>query len=144
RNRPLPLSMLPRSAVERLRGAGVIATRDRLFDAKGVRYDRFVMLEDGPSSAASRHLLPASGEKANDLVVAPRPASGEKDNRLVVAPRPASGEKDNDLAVAPRPASGEKDNDLVVAPRPASGETDNRLVVAPRPAKRGEGGRRPG
>ena len=89
RNRPLPLSMLPRSAVERLRGAGVIATRDRLFDAKGVRYDRFVMLEDGPSSAASRHLLPASGEKDNDLVVAPRPASGETDNRLVVAPRPA-------------------------------------------------------
>jgi len=89
RNRPLPLSMLPRSAVERLRGAGVIATRDRLFDAKGVRYDRFVMLEDGPSSAASRHPPPASGEKGNGLVVAPRPASGETDNRLDVAPRPA-------------------------------------------------------
>jgi primosomal protein N' (replication factor Y) len=55
RNRPLPLSMLPRSAVERLRGSGIIATRDRLFDAKGVRYDRFVVLEDHvapPSSAA--------------------------------------------------------------------------------------------
>jgi len=47
RNRPLPLSMLPRSAIERLRGAGIIATRDRLFDAKGVRYDRFVGLEEG-------------------------------------------------------------------------------------------------
>src|SRR5438552_2022401 len=50
RNRPLPLSMLPRSAIERLRGAGIIATRDRLFDAKGVRYDRFVTLEEGASA----------------------------------------------------------------------------------------------
>lgn len=45
RNRPLPVSMLPRSSVERMRAAGVIVTRDRLFDAKGVRYDRFVVLE---------------------------------------------------------------------------------------------------
>jgi primosomal protein N' (replication factor Y) (superfamily II helicase) len=50
RNRPLPLSMLPRSAIERLRGAGIIVTRDRLFDAKGVRYDRFVVLEEGAST----------------------------------------------------------------------------------------------
>ena len=45
RKRPLPLSMLSRSTIERLRGAGIIATRDRLVDAKGVRYDRFVILE---------------------------------------------------------------------------------------------------
>jgi len=51
RKRPLALSMIfdemqvSRSAIARLRDAGVIAVRDRLRDAEGVRYDRFVILE---------------------------------------------------------------------------------------------------
>jgi len=51
RKRPLPLSMIfedlkiSRSAIDRLRDAGVIAVRDRLQDAKGVRYDRFVIFD---------------------------------------------------------------------------------------------------
>ena len=50
-NRPLMLSALfaeakvPRSAIERLRDAGLITIADKLTDAKGVRYDRFVVLE---------------------------------------------------------------------------------------------------
>jgi primosomal protein N' (replication factor Y) (superfamily II helicase) len=49
--RPLPLSMLfdelkaSRGAIERLRDAGLIAVRDRVHDAKGVRFDRFAVLE---------------------------------------------------------------------------------------------------
>ncbi|MBV9493979.1 MAG: primosomal protein N' [Acidobacteria bacterium] len=48
RKRPLPLNALlqemkvGRSALDRLRGAGIIAINDQLQDAKGVRYDRFV------------------------------------------------------------------------------------------------------
>ena len=51
RKRPLPLSMIfeelkvSRSAIERLRDAGIIAVRDRFQDAKGVRYDRFVVFD---------------------------------------------------------------------------------------------------
>jgi len=50
-NRPLMLNALfteakvARSSIERLRAAGLITLRDRLTDAKGVRYDRFVILE---------------------------------------------------------------------------------------------------
>ncbi|MEO8034489.1 MAG: primosomal protein N', partial [Acidobacteriota bacterium] len=50
-NRAVPLSMLfsearvSRPSIERLRDAGLISVRDRLQDAKGVRYDRFVILE---------------------------------------------------------------------------------------------------
>jgi primosomal protein N' (replication factor Y) len=49
--RPMTLATLfadakvPRSAIDRLRDAGLISIRDRLQDAKGVRYDRFVLLE---------------------------------------------------------------------------------------------------
>ncbi len=49
--RPLPVSAIfeemkvSRSAVERLRDAGIIALHDRLRDAEGVRFDRFVVLE---------------------------------------------------------------------------------------------------
>jgi primosomal protein N' (replication factor Y) len=56
RRRPLPLSMIfddlnvSRSAVARLRDAGVIALQDRLRDAEGVRYDRFVVLEASPGA----------------------------------------------------------------------------------------------
>ena len=54
RKRPLPLSALfeemkiPRTAVARLRDAGIVAIQDRLRDAEGVRYDRFVILESAP------------------------------------------------------------------------------------------------
>jgi len=56
RKRPLMLSMIfeelkvPRSAIERLRDAGIIAVRDRLQDAKGVRYDRFVVFDAAPEA----------------------------------------------------------------------------------------------
>ena len=56
RNRPLPLSMLSRSAVERLRGAGIVVTRDRFADAKGVRYDRFVIVEENAGGGAGAPL----------------------------------------------------------------------------------------
>ena len=52
--RPLPMSRIfdemrvPRSVVARLRDAGIIAVHDRLRDAVGVRYDRFVVLETPP------------------------------------------------------------------------------------------------
>ena len=52
--RPLPLNSLfedmkvSRSSIERLRDAGIIAIHDRLRDAEGVRYDRFVILESAP------------------------------------------------------------------------------------------------
>jgi primosomal protein N' (replication factor Y) (superfamily II helicase) len=54
RKRPLALSALfeemkvPRSAIARLRDAGVVAVKDRLRDAEGVRYDRFAVLESDP------------------------------------------------------------------------------------------------
>jgi primosomal protein N' (replication factor Y) len=54
RRRPLPLAAIldelrvSRSAIARLRDAGVIAVHDRLRDAEGVRYDRFVVLESEP------------------------------------------------------------------------------------------------
>jgi primosomal protein N' (replication factor Y) (superfamily II helicase) len=53
--RPLPLATLfeelkvSRSAIERLRDAGIIAIRDRLRDAEGVRYDRFAILDTTPA-----------------------------------------------------------------------------------------------
>jgi primosomal protein N' len=55
RLRPLPfdaaLEISTRSAIARLRDAGTIAVVDRLLDAKGVRYDRFVILDDSPRVA---------------------------------------------------------------------------------------------
>ena len=52
--RPLPVSTIfeemkvTRSAVERLKDAGIIAVGERFRDAEGVRYDRFVVLETDP------------------------------------------------------------------------------------------------
>src|SRR5688572_3008729 len=52
--RPVALNSLfeemkvTRSAIERLRDAGIVAIHDRLRDAEGVRYDRFVILESAP------------------------------------------------------------------------------------------------
>jgi len=54
KKRPLAVSVLvdemkvARSTIVRLRDAGLIALQDRLQDAKGVRYDRFVILESDP------------------------------------------------------------------------------------------------
>src|SRR5436189_177356 len=58
--RPLPLSAIfddlniSRSAVARLRDAGVIALHERFRDAEGVRYDRFVVLETMPGGLTPR------------------------------------------------------------------------------------------
>ncbi len=52
--RPLPINAIfeemkvTRASVERLRDAGIIALNDRLKDAQGVRFDRFVVLESEP------------------------------------------------------------------------------------------------
>ncbi len=60
RNRPLLVASLlddmkvTRSAIERLRDAGIIAITDRLQDAKGVRYDRFVILESSPGGLTEK------------------------------------------------------------------------------------------
>ena len=72
RKRPMLLTSVleiaSRSAVERLRDAGVITIADRLSDAKGVRYDRFAILEaDGESlpkkqSVATELLRERGGE----------------------------------------------------------------------------------
>jgi primosomal protein N' (replication factor Y) len=66
--RPMTLASLfgelkvPRSAVERLRSAGLITVRDRFDDAKGVRYDRFAILEAAPDA------LPAKQQGAAELL----------------------------------------------------------------------------
>ncbi|HEX3110879.1 MAG TPA: primosomal protein N', partial [Thermoanaerobaculia bacterium] len=68
--RPLPfdhaLEITTRSAIARLRDAGTIAVVDRLLDAKGVRYDRFVVLED--SSPLERRTSAVSRDTADDGV----------------------------------------------------------------------------
>lgn len=52
--RPLPMNAIfeemkvPRSAIARLKDAGIIALHDKLKDAEGVRYDRFVILLSDP------------------------------------------------------------------------------------------------
>jgi len=62
RKRPLPLSLIfeelkvSRSAIDRLRAAGIIAIRDRLQDAKGVRYDRFVVLDTATETLKGKQL----------------------------------------------------------------------------------------
>jgi primosomal protein N' (replication factor Y) len=58
RRRPLPfaaaLEASSRASIERLRDAGLITIGDRVTDAKGVRYDRFVMLETVPAGLTSK------------------------------------------------------------------------------------------
>jgi primosomal protein N' (replication factor Y) len=52
RRRPLPfaaaLEISSRASIGRLRDSGVVTIADRMQDAKGVRYDRFVVLETPP------------------------------------------------------------------------------------------------
>lgn len=62
RKRPLPVAAIfeemkmSRSSVDRLRDAGIIALADRLTDAAGVRYDRFVVLESDPGGLTPKQL----------------------------------------------------------------------------------------
>jgi len=70
--RPLPfdhaLEITTRSAIARLRDAGTISVVDRLLDAKGVRYDRFVVLEESlPRVAQASSLRPGAGAQAGSL-----------------------------------------------------------------------------
>jgi primosomal protein N' (replication factor Y) len=66
RKRPLliheALEAFSRSSIQRLRDAGLIAIRERLRDAAGVRYDRFVVLESDHSA------LPAKQQHAVELL----------------------------------------------------------------------------
>ena len=62
RKRPLAVATifeelkLSRSALERLRDAGIITLADRLRDNEGVRYDRFVVLESDPGGLTPKQL----------------------------------------------------------------------------------------
>src|SRR3954470_2637593 len=66
RRRPLPfaaaLEASSRASIARLRDAGLITIGDRVQDAKGVRYDRFVILETPPDG------LTAKQQQAVDLL----------------------------------------------------------------------------
>lgn len=61
--RPLPVATIydemnvSRSAVERLRDAGLIALSDRFRDAEGVRFDRFVVLESDPGGLTPKQQI---------------------------------------------------------------------------------------
>ncbi|HEX2832126.1 MAG TPA: primosomal protein N' [Thermoanaerobaculia bacterium] len=66
KKRPMPTTMIARSALLRLRDAGILSISDQLKDAEGVRYDRFVILEaEGgaltPKQQAAADLLRARG-----------------------------------------------------------------------------------
>ncbi|HXA17604.1 MAG TPA: primosomal protein N' [Thermoanaerobaculia bacterium] len=58
RRRPLPfvaaLEASSRASIARLRDAGLITIGDRVQDAKGVRYDRFVVLDTAPSGLTAK------------------------------------------------------------------------------------------
>lgn len=58
RRRPLPfaaaLEASSRSAIDRLRDAGIVTIGDRVVDARGVRYDRFVVLEASPDALTEK------------------------------------------------------------------------------------------
>ena len=58
RRRPLPfvaaLEASSRPTIDRLRDAGIVTVADRVTDAKGVRYDRFVILETPPDGLTAK------------------------------------------------------------------------------------------
>ncbi len=62
RKRPLAVATIfeemkmSRSSIERLRDAGIVTLVDRLRDAEGVRYDRFVVLESDPGGLTPKQL----------------------------------------------------------------------------------------
>ncbi|HSP34394.1 MAG TPA: primosomal protein N' [Thermoanaerobaculia bacterium] len=74
RKRAIPLDAMPLSTVRRLRDAGFIAVRDRLQDQKGVRFDRFALLEAEPG--------PLKGKQA-DAVERLRHRGGEMSVRAL-------------------------------------------------------------
>jgi len=61
-----------RSAVARLRDAGVVTIADHLRDAKGVRYDRFVVLEAaaGPLTPKQQHAVELLEKRGGEMSVA--------------------------------------------------------------------------
>ena len=77
RKRPLPLATIfdemkiSRSAIARLRDAGAIAIVDRLQDARGVRYDRFVVLETDPGGLTPKqqHAVELLSQRGGELSV---------------------------------------------------------------------------
>ena len=73
RKRPLLISEMNigRSALERLRDAGIIVVRDRLQDAKGVRYDRFAVLdaEPGPLTEKQASVIERLQKRGGELSV---------------------------------------------------------------------------
>jgi primosomal protein N' (replication factor Y) len=62
KKRPMPMHMISRSAIARMRDAGLVTVGDQLRDAEGVRYDRFVVLE------ADAAALTAKQESAVELL----------------------------------------------------------------------------
>jgi primosomal protein N' (replication factor Y) len=80
RKRPLPfaqaLEAAPRSAIDRLRAAGLIAVGDRLRDAEGVRYDRFVVLETSDVAPPLRRRSPAGEPAPRSREPSPLPECG--------------------------------------------------------------------
>jgi primosomal protein N' (replication factor Y) (superfamily II helicase) len=76
RRRPLPFAAAveasSRSTVRRLRDAGVITIADRLRDAKGVRYDRFVVLEATPGALTPKqqHAVELLQKRGGEMSVA--------------------------------------------------------------------------
>src|SRR5947209_2924786 len=75
RLKPLPLQtaleVSTRSAIARLRDAGVIAVADRLRDAEGVRYDRFAVLETTPGglTAKQEHAVELARARGGETTV---------------------------------------------------------------------------
>lgn len=87
RRRPLPYAAAveasSRSAIERLRDAGLVTISDRLQDAKGVRYDRFVVLqsvgkadEPLPTSKKQQEALDLLSVRGGEMSVAALEAAG--------------------------------------------------------------------
>jgi primosomal protein N' (replication factor Y) len=76
RRRPLTFAAAveasSRSTVRRLHDAGVITVADRLRDAKGVRYDRFVILDTAPASLTPKqqHAVDVLQNRGGEMSVA--------------------------------------------------------------------------
>ena len=73
RRRPLPfaaaLEASSRASIERLRDSGLVTIGDRLQDAKGVRYDRFVVLESTPGALTPKQQLAVDLLAAREMSV---------------------------------------------------------------------------
>jgi primosomal protein N' len=98
RRRPLPfataLEASSRSSIERLRDAGLITIGDRVTDAKGVRYDRFVILETVPAGLTAKQqqavdLLSSRGVEMSVRAME-NAGAGEEEHRSHRTPRAAA------------------------------------------------------